>query len=756
MRRVPALSRVARGVALGAIIGLFGALGGWLLSEHGLEDDVDLYWLFNLRGPVAPPDDVLVVAIDQASARRLGLPPEQPRAWPRRIHAQALRRAMQGGAAVVAFDLQFDGADGNAENDLELEAAIRDARDVVLVESIMRETIRLPAAPGRAPGQFVIDTPLPPAENLRAAARGVAAFPLPKSSRVDAYWAFLSRTESRMSLPVMALHVMAMPAYEDLERVWARAAAGNAEAELPPPASMAAMDTAHSIVTLRRVIAANPDVRAEAFRHIGEQRMTPRNARLVRALLSMYSGPAERYLNYYGPAHTIRTVKYDELLALPGGSERLRDMFAGKAVFIGYSGRTAAEQDRIRDDYPTVFSEASGLSLSGVEIAATAFANILDDSDVRRLTLPARLTLLLLAGVALGVLARIVRPVSAAIAVVVAAGGYLATAAWLFSTHSVALPLVLPLAFQAPLALLAGSLLWYRDAKREREAIKQKFGYFVPKSVVEHLAEGIGPISEDHQLVHGACVVSDVAGYSAMAERIAPADLGRLMDDYFAQLFRPVRERGGIVLDVVGDGMLAIWTSHVADVAYRREACHAALDIAASVDRFNEHAPPDRVLRTRVALHCGELMLGSFGAADHFEYRAVGDIVNATSRIEGLNKVLGTRVLASGAVLEGLDEFFVRPVGTFVLAGKSQPIAVSELMGLCRDADPARLALRDRFADAFVGYSRGEWRSAAERFEAILRDFPGDGPAAFYRDRCIGLAGVSPTPWNPVIRLAAK
>jgi adenylate cyclase len=228
------------------------------------------------------------------------------------------------------------------------------------------------------------------------------------------------------------------------------------------------------------------------------------------------------------------------------------------------------------------------------------------------------------------------------------------------------------------------------------------------------------------------------------------------MDDYFAEVFRPVRQRGGTVLDVVGDGMLAIWTSPTAGVEYRRDACHAALGIAASVDAFNADAPPDRVLRTRIALHCGELMLGSFGAADHFEYRAVGDIVNATSRIEGLNKMLGTRALASEAVLQGLDEFAVRPVGTFVLAGKSQPLALCELMGLRADEDSQQARLRERFAEALVAYIKGDCRTAGRHFGAIVADFPVDGPSIFYRDRCAARATSQRRPWDPVIRLATK
>ena len=85
---------------------------------------------------------------------------------------------------------------------------------------------------------------------------------------------------------------------------------------------------------------------------------------------------------------------------------------------------------------------------------------------------------------------------------------------------------------------------------------------------------------------------------------------------------------------------------------------------------------------TRIGLHSGRMVLGHVGAMDHYEYRAVGDIVNTAARIEGLNKRFRTRILASDDVLVGLDDFLTRRLGTFVLAGKSKPLVIHEL--ICR------------------------------------------------------------------------
>ena len=85
---------------------------------------------------------------------------------------------------------------------------------------------------------------------------------------------------------------------------------------------------------------------------------------------------------------------------------------------------------------------------------------------------------------------------------------------------------------------------------------------------------------------------------------------------------------------------------------------------------------------TRIGLNYGEMDMGFVGANGRYEYRAVGDTVNTSTRIEGLNKHLGTRILVSDLVVQDLTEFFYRELGFFQLRGRAQPVAISELIGI--------------------------------------------------------------------------
>jgi len=426
-------------------------------------------------------------------------------------------------------------------------------------------------------------------------------------------------------------------------------------------------------------------------------------------------------------------------------------------VFVGYAAATPGGQDRLRDDYRTVFSQDNGLDLSGVEIAATAFANLVDRRAVQPLATAQQLAIVALWGLALGAVCRLARPIFAAAVVLALAAAYLAVAQYGFAQAALWMPLVTPLALQAPLALFAGVWLSYRDTRREREAIKRAFGFFLPSSVVDQLTRNLGPLPDANRVVYGACLATDVEKYTSLAEVTTPARLGELMNDYYAELFVPVERSGGAIADVVGDSMMAVWVKSAKAPDVRRNACLAALEIAAAVERFNAAVAGRPALPTRFGLTSGEMLFGTVGASGHYEYRAVGDIVNTAARLQGLNKILGTRILVSEETVRGLDDFVTRPLGSFLLVGKAKPVTIVELLALRHPRDHDLLERCERFAGALAAFTSGRCDDAAAGFVGLLKSHPGDGPARFYAAHCQLLLGEpASADWTPTIQINTK
>ena len=109
---------------------------------------------------------------------------------------------------------------------------------------------------------------------------------------------------------------------------------------------------------------------------------------------------------------------------------------------------------------------------------------------------------------------------------------------------------------------------------------------------------------------------------------------------------------------------------------------------------------------TRVGVHSGQIFIGNIGAGDHYEYGPTGDTVNTASRMDGLNKYLGTEVLGSEEIVDGIDGLLKREVGKFMLKGKAEPMVVHELLGSLEDADDKRKKSCEIFAAALGAFRR--------------------------------------------------
>src|SRR5439155_20141660 len=284
-----------------------------------------------------------------------------------------------------------------------------------------------------------------------------------------------------------------------------------------------------------------------------EKRHSTDEAHLMKALIKLYLQGDMQYLNYYGQPGHIRTLSYHQALALAEGPYAVHE-FGGKAAFIGLS--EFPQMDR-QDNHVTVFSVRNeGLDFSGVEIAATAFANLLHDSPVRQPALIINLALLFLWGTSLGAVCRLPSLRRTTIVAIGAALAYGTCAVYLFATQDLWLPLVIPLTVQAPLALGVTVLTRYRNVRREREHIRRAFGHYLPGPVVEQLAKSLADVTAANRLVYGTCVATDAERYTTIAEGMDPIALARLMNDYYQAIFVPVERLGGFISDVVGDAAL--------------------------------------------------------------------------------------------------------------------------------------------------------------------------------------------------------
>ena len=227
------------------------------------------------------------------------------------------------------------------------------------------------------------------------------------------------------------------------------------------------------------------------------------------------------------------------------------------------------------------------------------------------------------------------------------------------------------------------------------------------------------------------CLITDAERYTGLTETMEPTAIVELVNRYFDSLFGPVLDNGGVISDVKGDGLLAIWNHESAGPGFKARACNAFVEIVAAVEAFNQRHFSGR-LPTRLGVDFGPVALARVGAHEHFEYRAVGDPVNTASRLEELNKTLKTRVLVSEALAQGVHGFLFRDLGSFHLRGKHMRTRVRELVGRLERCSLRQHEHCREFAQAVAAYELGDAAQAQERFRSVHALMPEDGPTRYY------------------------
>ncbi|WP_291717897.1 adenylate/guanylate cyclase domain-containing protein [Magnetospirillum sp. 64-120] len=273
------------------------------------------------------------------------------------------------------------------------------------------------------------------------------------------------------------------------------------------------------------------------------------------------------------------------------------------------------------------------------------------------------------------------------------------------------------------------------------------FGTYVPKSLVHSIIQsGIGTTvgGERRPLT---VMFTDLQGFTAATESMAPEQVLHWLSDYFNLMSSAIHAHHGTIDKYIGDAVMALWNAPLDDDDHVANACRAML---ACRDAALLAAKDGVGLKTRMGLHTGTAVVGNVGASDRMQYTALGAMVNLASRVESLNKQLGTQLLVTGDVARAVTgRFTLRPMGRVLVVGTSLPMDVHELLGegLAQTAD---VVLWSQAVDAVTD---GRWQDAQHAFQDYAARNPDDKAAALYLHNLTADRAGS---WDGVLRFDKK
>jgi serine phosphatase RsbU (regulator of sigma subunit)/CHASE2 domain-containing sensor protein len=509
-------SRLFKAIILGLAIGVLGVLLSPFRFALNLEENTGLGLLFKLRGAQKPSGEVVVVSIEKESSDYLNLP-NNPDKWPRSLHARLVDNLVREGAAVILFDMHFI-EPRNPEDDQLFAESLRKAGNVVIAEPLVSREVKLSESGGSQslPGVHSIVKIVKPIELFATAAIATAPFSLPRIPfKVNQYWGFQTGAGDSPTLPVVAFQLMTLPLYEEFVGLLEKVSPDQA-AKLPPDSATAIKTEGvkRLIRDIREIFESNPLIAEKMLQVLPLSAPTSddvKNNGWLKSLIKMYAAPNSRYINYYGPPRTITTIPFHEALEIRNGvvGGKQYDL-KGKVVFVGLSEAVLADR---KDSFYTVFSQANGIFISGVEIAATAFSNIIEDAPVKPVGLPVYILIILLWGILTGITCRIFSLKIGAISAVGLSILYLVAAVSLFKINGRWYPIVVPLFFQTPLAFIGATAIEHsRLFKEALVKLRMEEDLSMARDVQMSMLPATCPVIEGYQIAASSTPAREVGG----------------------------------------------------------------------------------------------------------------------------------------------------------------------------------------------------------------------------------------------------
>ncbi len=268
----------------------------------------------------------------------------------------------------------------------------------------------------------------------------------------------------------------------------------------------------------------------------------------------------------------------------------------------------------------------------------------------------------------------------------------------------------------------------------------RSFKKYLPANLVQQLIQSGQDIHLGGDIRTLSILFSDIRNFTQLSEVMSPDQLMKDLSEYLENISGIISTQLGTIDKFIGDSIMAFWNAPLEDINHCEHACRTAILCRNKVNQLNEQWTQQgkTPFITRYGIHTGDVIVGNVGSIERMNYTAMGDNINVTSRLEGLNKVYGTSIIASDQVVKLVGSLFVfRKIDITAIKGKSGGYLIYELMA----ENPSELsfdftAYQPLFEEGFAAYQKQNWEVAIDTFLQALQVYPGDCLAPIFIKRC--------------------
>jgi adenylate cyclase len=303
------------------------------------------------------------------------------------------------------------------------------------------------------------------------------------------------------------------------------------------------------------------------------------------------------------------------------------------------------------------------------------------------------------------------------------------------------------------------SVQHYVVEEGEKRKIRDAFGLYLSPHLARLVSERPEMLALGGEKRELTVLFSDIRGFTTMSEQLEPEALVELLNEYFGKMTDVIFSQDGTLDKYIGDAIMAVWGAPVPQSDHALRACRAAVGmvsaLGALVADWRQRGLPE--LDIGIGINTGPMVVGNMGSARRLSYTVIGDNVNLGSRLEGLNKMYGSHIIASEATVQAARGALVaRELDLVRVKGKRLPVRIYEILGMADERERWAPLLENSDA-GLVAYREQRWDEAMLAFAAVLGNYPEDGPAQLYMERCRDMVAAPPeSDWDGVTIMETK
>jgi adenylate cyclase len=308
----------------------------------------------------------------------------------------------------------------------------------------------------------------------------------------------------------------------------------------------------------------------------------------------------------------------------------------------------------------------------------------------------------------------------------------------------------------------------YRRVEAQRGEIRAAFGRYLAPAVIEEIIANPDKLELGGEVRELTLMFCDVRNFTSISEHLSAAELTHFINELLTPLSEIILAHRGTIDKYMGDAIMAFWNAPLDEPEHAEQACRAALEMAARMEALNQEweqeaariGRPFRHVNIGIGLNTGQCCVGNLGSTYRFDYSAVGDEVNVTSRLEGLSKLYGVTAVVSEATLRrSTRKFPALELDVVAVKGRTRSSRVYTFLELL-GPEPKSLDGLQRKHGEFLAAYRGRHWDEAERLLAECREIGTPRLATYYSlmaARIVTLRHAPPPPgWDGSFAMTEK